>query len=77
MAKDPICGMEVREEGAQSMVHIDHETFYFCSEACKEAFEREMGLRKPEREGGLWSRFLTWLSGGAEKEFGKKPPKCH
>lgn len=77
MAKDPVCGMEVREEGAQIMVHIDHETFYFCSEACKEAFEKDMGLMGHKKEGGQWHRFLSWLSGGAEKEFGGNPPKCH
>lgn len=77
MAKDPICGMGVKEEGAQFMVHIGHETFYFCSEACKEAFEREMGLVKPRKKAGLWNRFLTWLSSGAEKESGGKSPKCH
>lgn len=77
MAKDTVCGMEVKEEGAQFVVHIHHETFYFCSERCKEAFERELGLIKPEKKKGWWNNFLTWLSGGAEKEFGKKPPKRH
>lgn len=77
MAKDPICGMEVNEEGAGFMVYIDLETLYFCSEACKEAFERDMGLMKPEKKGGWWNRFLKWLSTGAEKESGGKPSKCH
>lgn len=77
MAKDPICGMDVNEEGAEFMVHIDHETYYFCSEECKDRFERDMGLMKPEKKGGRWNRFLSWLSGGAEKELGGKPPKCH
>ena len=77
MAKDLICGMDVKEEGARFMVHIAHETYYFCSEDCKDRFERDMGLMKPEKKGGWWNRFLSWLAGGAEKEFGDKPPKCH
>ena len=40
MAKDPICNMEVEEEKAEFVIHIHHETFYFCSERCKEEFEK-------------------------------------
>lgn len=75
MAKDPICRMEVREEGAEFMVHIEHETFYFCSENCKDAFEKEVGLLKSDEWG--WRRFLNWLAHGGGKAFGSKPTKCH
>ncbi|NCC50490.1 MAG: heavy metal translocating P-type ATPase [Spartobacteria bacterium] len=37
MAKDPICGMEV-DESTDMKVKRDGETYYFCSEKCKEKF---------------------------------------
>jgi len=42
MAKDPVCGMTVKEEGLKS-IH-NGETYYFCSDFCKNLFEKE-----PER----------------------------
>lgn len=77
MAKDPVCDMEVEEEKAEFVVHLHRETFYFCSERCKEEFEKEMGLIEPAKGIKIWSRFLKMLSKGADKEFGGKPPKCH
>lgn len=37
--KDPVCGMEA----TNSKITSDHEgkTYYFCSEGCKDTFERE------------------------------------
>jgi len=43
MAKDPICGMTVKEEKGLTFIHKG-ETFYFCSEFCKHLFEKD-----PER----------------------------
>ncbi len=41
MAKDPVCGMTVKEGGLKS----DHEgqTYFFCSEFCKNLFEKDPG----------------------------------
>jgi len=39
MAKDPVCGMEVKE-GETCSVH-EGKKYCFCSEACKEKFEKE------------------------------------
>ncbi len=42
-AKDPVCGMTVdRHSGNPVSVH-DGRTYYFCSEHCKERFERGVG----------------------------------
>lgn len=39
MAKDPICGMDVKESpAAQQSIHKG-KTFYFCSPGCKRTFE--------------------------------------
>jgi YHS domain-containing protein len=45
MASDPVCGMEVDEEGAaRAEVQSSGVTYYFCSPKCQAAFEEE-----PER----------------------------
>lgn len=38
---DPVCGMEVRDDKIES-THLGR-TFHFCSEHCKEAFNRDPG----------------------------------
>lgn len=69
MARDPICGMEVEEKGAAFMTHFEHETFYFCSKACMDEFERKEGLRRGESGKKWWQRII--------KEPKGAPPKCH
>lgn len=44
MAKDPVCGMDVKEEKAASTYEYKDRTYYFCSVGCKEQFARD-----PER----------------------------
>jgi P-type Cu+ transporter len=39
MAKDPICGMEVEEQITKFKSEYGSQTYYFCSEKCKEQFE--------------------------------------
>lgn len=42
-AKDPICGMSVdTDRPAATSIH-NGQTVYFCSEACKKAFDKRMG----------------------------------
>jgi YHS domain-containing protein len=40
MKRDPVCGMNVEAEKAITARHGD-KTYYFCSDACKETFEKE------------------------------------
>ena len=39
MANDPICDMEVDEQTAEVKSQYGGQTYYFCSEECKEQFE--------------------------------------
>ncbi|MGC8839685.1 MAG: YHS domain-containing protein [Anaerolineae bacterium] len=41
MAKDPVCGMMVEEGKAAATSVYKGKTYYFCSQGCKVAFERE------------------------------------
>ena len=41
MAKDPVCGMQVDEKKAAAKAEHLGKTYYFCSEMCKRAFEKE------------------------------------
>ena len=40
MTKDPVCGMQVDESRAGATSQYRDQTFYFCSAACKAAFDR-------------------------------------
>lgn len=43
MAKDPVCKMTMEKESAQHRTEYQGETYYFCSAACKNAFEAKPG----------------------------------
>ena len=38
--RDPVCNMEVDERNAAGQSQYLGETYYFCSEDCKEKFDR-------------------------------------
>lgn len=40
MAKDPVCGMDVDEKKAVATATHKGHTYYFCTAACKRAFEK-------------------------------------
>ena len=41
MEKDPVCGMDVNPRNAPAQSNFQGRTFYFCSEDCKQRFDRE------------------------------------
>jgi len=41
MGLDPVCKMEVNPESAEAQTEYGGQTFYFCSQQCKEAFDRD------------------------------------
>lgn len=41
MAIDPVCGMEIDEDEAKGSSDYEGETFYFCSQSCKQKFDRD------------------------------------
>ena len=76
MAKDPVCGMDVTEEGASYLLHFEHETLYFCSKQCKEAYQNPDKKNASKKKGAL-ARFLDKLAKDNEQTYGGTPPKCH
>jgi Cu+-exporting ATPase len=40
MARDPVCGMTVDEETTKWKSEYEGETYYFCNERCKIAFDK-------------------------------------
>ena len=38
---DPVCGMQVEEQGAAGKSEYRGVTYYFCSAGCKERFDRD------------------------------------
>lgn len=41
MAKDPVCNMTVDENKAAATSVYKGKTYYFCTQACKEKFEKQ------------------------------------
>jgi YHS domain-containing protein len=41
MGLDPVCKSEVNPMSAEAQAEYDGVVFYFCSQTCKEQFERE------------------------------------
>ena len=37
---DPVCGMQVEAENAAGQSEYRGQTYYFCSQGCKEGFEQ-------------------------------------
>lgn len=51
MVKDPVCGMMVDEEKAAAKSEHMGQTFYFCSQGCKVAFDKDP-MKYMGEEGG-------------------------
>ncbi len=41
MMKDPVCGMDVDPKTAAGKSEYRSQTYYFCSNGCKKAFDKE------------------------------------
>ncbi len=52
MTIDPVCGMKVDERKAEAVSEYEGEEYYFCSEECKEEFDREPALYAEKKSGG-------------------------
>lgn len=37
---DPVCKMEINREDAEASSEYNGQTYYFCSEECKESFDK-------------------------------------
>ncbi len=73
---DPVCLMNVHPGKKDLMFTYQMRSYYFCAEACREAFkanpEKYLNLKAPKRK-GLWGRYLDRLN----KATGGKAPQCH
>ena len=53
MTKDPVCGMGVDEKNATATSVYHGQTYYFCTQTCKKAFEKAqekyVGKERKER----------------------------
>ena len=41
LVRDPVCGQQVRTDRADAMSVYQAESYYFCSEECKQEFDRD------------------------------------
>ncbi|MEE8415482.1 MAG: YHS domain-containing protein [Desulfobacterales bacterium] len=73
---DPVCGMKLDPEKTDLTASYKECTYYFCADACREAFEKNPGDyigRGPGKRKGLWGRYLDRL----QKSTGGKAMQCH
>jgi len=73
---DPVCGMKVNIDKTDLAITYNECRYYFCSDACREAFEKNPEnylTGKPVKRKGLWGRYLDRL----QKSTGGKPMQCH
>ncbi|MBW1715409.1 MAG: YHS domain-containing protein [Deltaproteobacteria bacterium] len=80
---DAVCGMRVEPGKTRVVSNHQGHTYWFCSEACREAFDK-----KPEKylrpkkvrhkwPAGRWGRYLERMAKANEELFGGGPPSCH
>ena len=58
---DPVCGMRIEPSQAAAESNYQGQTYYFCSEECKQQFEKES------------SRFMRAISEETPAETGSSP----
>jgi YHS domain-containing protein len=73
---DPVCGMTVVAGQTDIITIVKGQTFYFCAEGCRKAFEanpQKFLDPKPQKRKGIWGRYMDRL----QKATGGKAQKCH
>jgi YHS domain-containing protein len=73
---DPVCGMTVVAGQTDIITIVKGQTFYFCAEGCRKAFEanpQNFLDPKPQKRKGIWGRYMDRL----QKATGGKAQKCH
>ena len=76
MTRDPVCQMDLPPESTHHSSKYADKFYFFCSRACKEAFDKSPKTYLRGR-GGWWNRFLQRLAKSSQESFGSTPPKCH
>ena len=73
---DPVCGMAVVADMNDILTTIRGQTYYFCAEGCRQAFEENpqkfLDSKRTKRK-GVWGRYMDRL----QKATGGKAQKCH
>ena len=70
---DPVCGMSVNPSANGITSELDGQTYYFCAECCRKAFEDDPQKFIRAKKKGLWGRYMDRL----QKATGGKAMKCH
>lgn len=77
MVKDLVCGMDVSETETKHHIEYDGQTYYFCSEHCKEDFFSKPGTYLNPKKKGIIAKFLERLAKENKQTFGNDKPSCH
>ena len=80
---DQVCGMKVEPGKTRLVSNYQGHGYWFCSEGCREAFEKnpEKYLKprtvKHKWPTGWWARYLERVAKANKELFGGGPPSCH
>lgn len=73
---DPVCGMTVEPKKSTILSTVQGQTYWFCAEGCRRAFEENpakyLKSRCAKRK-GWWGRYVDRL----ERATGGQAMKCH
>ena len=70
---DPVCGMSVDQSNTGITSEHNGQTFHFCADACRQAFEADPQKYFKPKKKGMWGRYMDRL----QKATGGKAMKCH
>jgi YHS domain-containing protein len=81
MAKDPICGMEVKESQTAATREYKGQKFYFCTSSCYDAFKKKSRQIFFRQKGGMVGPLLkqarTSQPGDLRRQSSKMSLKKH
>lgn len=69
---DPVCGIKVNPAIAAAQTSYNGIRIYFCTEACRKAFDAQPQSYTLKQRKGFWRRYLDKLN----KATGGRPPSC-
>jgi len=72
---DPVCGLEVSSMNDDITAVLNNHTYYFCTENCREEFEKSPDSYVKEKTFFLKTWFNNYLK-RMKKITGGKPPDC-
>jgi len=76
-AVDPVCGMDVAPGSTKLVSLFKGQSYWFCAENCRRAFEDNPEKYLKPKKKGWFGRYLDRMARVNKEEFGCTGPSCH